>query len=99
MGKPNGVNTCIACSKDIGYVNPLAKLCNPVREWVDCVDRKISRIGKMLVGKVPVNREHELFEFLWKIEGRVLIDKTDPIGCSTTTEFTLELKDPNCKPV
>lgn len=80
-------------------MNPLAKLCKPVSEWVDCVDRKISRMGKMLVGNVPTSREPELFEFLWKIEGRVLIEKSDPIGCSTTTEFALEFNDPKCKPV
>lgn len=40
-----------------------------------------------------------MFEFLWNIEGMVLIDKTDSIGCSKTTEFRIELEDKNCEPV
>lgn len=28
-----------------------------------------------------------------------MIEKTDQTGCSTTTEFTIELEDVNCKPV
>jgi hypothetical protein len=29
----------------------------------------------------------------------VLIEKSDSIGCSTTTEFRIELEDDKCKPV
>lgn len=39
--------------------------------------RKVSRIGRMLVGKVSTADEGKLFEFLWDIEATVLIDKED----------------------
>lgn len=44
---------CVACGESIGYVNPLTALCKPVKEWVDVVDKKITRMAKMLVGNVP----------------------------------------------
>lgn len=46
---------------------------------------KLSRVGKMLVGNVSINDEAKLFEFLWRIESQVLIDKSDPLGCSKNT--------------
>ena len=56
-------------------------------------------MGKMLVGAVGLDQEPDLFAFLWAVEDRVQIDKGDPIGCSTTTEFKIELIDDNCTPV
>lgn len=56
-------------------------------------------MAKMLVGNVPLDKEIVLFEFLWRIEGGVLIEKNDPIGCSTTTEFRIELLNKDCKPI
>lgn len=53
----------------------------------------------MLVGAVDLREERKLFQFLWDIESVVQIDKDDPIGCSTTTVFNIELLDPQCKPV
>ncbi len=91
--------SCIACGETIGYVNPLVTLCKPVTEWVNIVDKKITRMARMLVGNVPLGKEIALFEFLWSIEDRVLIEKNDHIGCSTTTKFSIELLNKNCKPV
>ena len=45
----------------------------------------------MLVGKVDLEQESELFEFLWRIEDKVQIDKTDPLGCSKNAVFEIEL--------
>ena len=43
---------------------------------------KAKRIGKILVGPIAIEDEVKLFEFLCLVEGDMLIDKTDDIGCS-----------------
>lgn len=40
-----------------------------------------------------------LFDFLWRIEDKILIDKQDKIGCSKNFKFSVELIDDNVKPV
>ena len=37
------------------------------------------RCGKMLVGKVDLEHESELFEFLWHIENKVQIGIIEPV--------------------
>lgn len=61
----------------------------------NCIDR----VGKILVGEVSVDDEPKLFEFLCAVESDMLIDKLDPIGCSKSVEFGIELVDGDVTPV
>jgi hypothetical protein len=79
--------------------SPLAGIVEPDPDVLPILHRKISRLGKMLVGNVPRSDEESLFAFLWFIENRVLIDKCDKLGLSKSTTFSIELVDENCKPV
>ena len=60
---------------------------------------KARRVGRILIGEVSLQDEERLFEFLCNVESDMLIDKTDPLGCSKHTEFAIELIDENVKPV
>lgn len=46
---------CMVCKGASRYTNPLAEICKPVEDWVGVVDKKIARMGKMLVGDVAVD--------------------------------------------
>lgn len=61
-------------------------------------DKKVGRIGQMLVGNLCLEDETTLFQFLWDIESVVQIDKSDPIGCAKDTQFTIEIIE-GSKPV
>lgn len=54
----------------------------------------------MLVGTdMSIDEELMLFEFLWRIEDKVLIDKQDNLGCSKNFKFSVKLIDDDAKPV
>lgn len=92
---------CKHVDKSPQYVcsSPIARFADPDLDVLPVLQRKINRLGKMLVGNVSQQDEEHLFAFLWSIEDRVLIDKCDKLGLSKSTTFSIELIDENCKPV
>lgn len=52
----------------------------------------------MLIGNLHGDDELTLFDFLWEVERRVMIDDTDVLGCAKDTVFSIEI-EPGSKPV
>ena len=52
----------------------------------------------MLVGDVPFEDYSKLFSFLWDVESRLFIDKTDKLSLAQDTTFRIEIVE-GSKPV
>ena len=53
----------------------------------------------MSIGQYSHEVEESVFEFLVKVQAGTVIDKSDQLGLSKNTIFSIKLKDPQCKPV